>query len=72
MYEKVGVKIQAAAKIFGIIGIIASLIYGFLFGFGEENILAGLIIVAIGSICFYFYSLLLYGFGILVEHFDYT
>ena len=65
MFENVGEKIKSLARLFAVIGIIASVIVAFVF-FVNANFWTGLLIAVVGSFVSWGGSLLIYGFGELI------
>lgn len=71
MFDNIGGKIKSLAQVVCWIGIIASVICGFiLIGTDEDLILLGLLIMVIGSLISWVSSFALYGFGQLIENTD--
>ncbi len=74
MFENIGRKIKTLAEIFCFAGIILSVIVGLLFVFNDNghnhSLRAGLIILILGSFLAYVNSLLIYGFGQLIDNSD--
>lgn len=69
MFNNVGGKIKIIAKITAWIGIIVCIIYGFVMLVSMEDMaLIGLLIMTVGSLLSWISSLVLYGFGELVEN----
>ena len=66
MFENIGEKIKGLAKVICVIGIIISVIFGLYFLAGEENP-AGVIFMLIGPIASWASTLVLYGFGELID-----
>ena len=70
MFNNVGKKIKGVASFFAWCGIIVSVIIGILMIRGSESkhtIILGVVVLAVGSIVSWLSSLLLYGFGELVD-----
>ena len=74
MFDNIGGKIKDLAKVLACLGVIASCIVGI--GvmcsdihniYGVDNILAGMAIIAFGSLVSYLSTFALYGFGELIE-----
>lgn len=87
MFDCVGSKLQTIAKVFCWVGIGLSLLFGFITMLSEStalifetlygknsnaNTIVGLIIIALGSVGSWISSLILYGFGELVENSERT
>lgn len=73
MFNNMGRKIKVLAKILCWIGIIASAVFGFLFGTKDDETLSliiGIAIIIFGTLFSWIGSFLLYGFGQLVENSD--
>jgi len=69
MFDNVGGKIKIAAKVVAWIGIIFCVIYGFVLLVSVEGMaLAGLLVMILGSLGSWLSSLLVYGFGELIEN----
>ena len=74
MFENVGLKIKAIAKIFFVIQVIASVMCGlFILAEGELIIgdiflLVGPVILILGPVCSWMSALFVYGFGELIEN----
>lgn len=74
MFDNPGNKIKGCAKVFATIGICASIIWGIsLINNDFNNVektmsLIGIGIIVVGTLASWFFSLLLYGFGELVEN----
>ncbi len=69
MFNNVGAKIKAIAKVAAWIGIAVCLIYGFVMLVSMENMaLIGLLIMTVGSLVSWISALVLYGFGELIEN----
>lgn len=66
MFDNIGGKIKATAKVFCWIAIIASLILGILVLYG--NTLVGVVFIIMGPLFAWIGSFVLYGFGELVEN----
>lgn len=68
MFERIGSKIKKLASVITWLGIIASLILGVvLISGGDEMIVLGILVMAVGSLASWIGSFLLYGFGELIE-----
>jgi len=77
MFNNVGAKIKSLAKVVCWVGIIASVIYGIILMMAASNsyssveqttaLITGLLIMIIGSVASWILSVVLYGFGQLVE-----
>lgn len=67
MFNNIGKKLMGVASVFTTLGIIASIIIGIIF-LAEEEVLIGLIIIALGSFVSWLSSLALYGFGQLIDN----
>lgn len=67
MFNNVGKKLMGVASVFTALGIIASFIIGIVLC-AEEEVLAGFIVMAVGSFASWLSSLALYGFGQLIEN----
>lgn len=70
MFDNVGGKIKAVAKVVTWVGISASVISGFILMLQEGTGVIGLFIMMIGSLVSWISSLMTYGFGQLVENSD--
>ena len=72
MFDEIGNKIKTVAQVFTWIGIVGSVIWGFVvMGSNVDNaVLFGILIIAIGSLVSWLGSLTLYGFGQLIENTD--
>lgn len=69
MFNNVGGKIKAVAKVTAWVGIVFCLIYGFvLLVPADDTAPIGLLIMTVGSLLSWMSSLVLYGFGELVEN----
>lgn len=75
MFSNIGGKIKAVAKISCWIGIIGSVLFGFISIFtgmnsydGLSYVITGLLVMIIGSLISWIGSFTLYGFGELVEN----
>ena len=69
MFNNVGGKIKAVAKVTAWIGIAICVIYGFVMLVSMEDMaLIGLLIMTVGSLASWISALVLYGFGELVEN----
>lgn len=71
-FDNAGSKIKAIAIVFAVIGMIGSAIFGiFVIAEGhEEELIIGVLIIALGCLFSWFSSLLLFGFGQLIENSD--
>ena len=68
MYDNIGSKIKIAAQIVFTLGVIGSIIFGFVICFGSEDFNAvGLLYILLGGISSWISTLLMYGFGELIE-----
>lgn len=71
MFNNVGGKIKAVAKVTAWIGIVICVIYGFVMLVSMEDMaLIGLLIMTVGSLTSWISALVLYGFGHLIENRD--
>ncbi len=70
MYNNVGDKIKGLAVFVCLIGIVLSLIYGFIL-MDEDKVGLGLLTIFLGGVGSWLGSLTLYGFGRLVECTEY-
>jgi len=71
MFDNIGGKIKAVAKVICWIGIIASIIIGFIMLVQDEDTaFAGLLTMVLGSLGSWIGSFITYGFGQLVENSD--
>ena len=71
MFDNIGGKIKAVAKVICWIGIIASIFIGFIMLVQDEDTaLAGLLTMVLGSLGSWIGSFITYGFGQLVENSD--
>lgn len=69
MFNNVGGKIKAIAKVTAWIGIAICVIYGFVMLVSMEDMaLIGLLIMTVGSLASWISALVLYGFGELIEN----
>ncbi len=69
MYSNIGGKIKVFAKVIACIGVVICIIYGFVMLVSMEGMaLIGLLIMTVGSLLSWLSSLVLYGFGELVEN----
>lgn len=69
MFNNVGGKIKAVAKVIVWIGIAICVIYGFVMLVSIEDMaLIGLLIMTVGSLVSWISALVLYGFGELIEN----
>ena len=69
MFNNVGAKLKATAKVIVWIGITVCIISGFvMLVSAEDAVLIGLLIMTVGSLLSWISSLLLYGFGELIEN----
>ena len=66
MFYNISEKIKTAAKVFTILGIVCSIIYGILLWI-ETNFLVGILLMIIGGVCSWVGSFMMYGFGELIE-----
>ena len=64
-FENIGGKIKTLAVILTILGVAASIIFGFYML--SENAITGLLIALIGSLVSWISSFFMYGFGELIE-----
>ncbi len=68
MFDNIGGKIKVLVSVICIIGIIVSVIIGITtISEGDEFIVAGVIIMVVGSLAAWLSSFVLYGFGELIE-----
>ena len=68
MYEHVGRKIKSVAEWINVLGVFISVLIGIIIiGHNEDNFLAGLLVIGIGAIISWLSTLLLYGFGQLID-----
>ena len=71
MYRNVGGKIKMVAKVYAWIGIVLSVLVGVILLFsGSDSILVALIYIFLGPLLSWLSSLLLYGFGQLIDNTD--
>lgn len=72
LFDNIGGKIKALASIIAWIGIICSIIIGFILCFymTSNSFILGIVVAAVGSLCSWVGSFLLYGFGQLIENTD--
>lgn len=68
MFDNIGGKIKTLAQVVCWIGIICSVIFGFIFGAEADSFLVGLLIIVLGSLTAWTSSFTLYGFGELIEN----
>lgn len=69
MYKNISDKVKTASKALCWLGIIVSCIVGIVY-MGTERVLAGLLILVVGSLSSWISSLFAYGFGHLLENTD--
>ena len=67
MYENIGEKIKKLSKTIAVIGIIIAVIAGFWYIADYDEIVQGVFIIVLGGLAAWIFSLLLYGFGELIE-----
>ena len=68
MYEHIGRKIKSVAEWMNVLGVFASVLLGMvIIGYNENNFLLGLLVMGGGAIVSWLSTLLLCGFGQLVE-----
>ena len=68
MYDNVGAKIKTLAKVMAIVGAIASVVAGLaVIAFDGDYFLIGVIITVVGAVMAWLSSLMLYGFGELID-----
>ena len=68
MYDNIGSKIKIAAQIAFMLGVIGSMIFGLVICFGSEDFNAiGFLYILLGGIISWISTLLMYGFGELIE-----
>lgn len=67
MYENIGGKIKKLSKAIAVIGIIIAVIAGFWYIADYDEILQGVFIIVSGGLAAWISSLLIYGFGELIE-----
>lgn len=67
MYENIGGKIKKLSKAIAVIGIIIAVIAGFWYIADYDEILQGIFIIVLGGLAAWISSLLIYGFGELIE-----
>ena len=71
MFDDIGEKIKSLAYAVFCVGIISSIIYGFVMAGTDENlILLGFVIIIAGSLISLMSSYIIYGFGQLIENTD--
>lgn len=71
MFDNIGGKIKALAQVVCWIGIVCSVIYGIvLMTTDEDLVMAGFIVLVMGSVLAWVSSFALYGFGQLIENTD--
>ncbi len=71
MFSNIGGKIKSLAQVITWLGIIVSVIWGFVLMATDEDLIpAGLIIALLGSLISWISSFVLYGFGQLIENTD--
>ena len=67
MYENISGKIKKLSKAIAVIGIIIAVIAGFWYIADYDEILQGVFIIVLGGLAAWISSLLIYGFGELIE-----
>ena len=68
MYDNIGSKIKIVAQILFVLGVIGSIIFGFVICFGSEDFKAiGFLYILLGGLSSWLSTLLMYGFGELIE-----
>ena len=68
MYDNIGSKIKIAAQTAFMLGVIGSIIFGLVICFGSEDFNAiGILYILLGGIISWISTLLMYGFGELIE-----
>lgn len=68
MYDNIGSKIKIVAQILFVLGVIGSIIFGFVICFGSEDFNAiGFLYILLGGLISWLSTLLMYGFGELIE-----
>ena len=67
MFENIGNKIMLLAKIIAWIGIIISIISGFVIMASQEQFFLGVITGGLGALCSWIGSFMIYAFGQLVD-----
>ncbi len=71
MFRNIGGKIKTLAQIITWLGIIASVLGGFIVAAIDDDLIAvGLLIVVVGSLASWISSFLLYGYGQLIQNTD--
>ena len=71
MFNNIGEKIKIFAEVLTLLGIVASVITGFVFiAISYDTMLMGLLICIFGPLVSWLSSLTLYGFGQLIENSD--
>ena len=71
MYDEIGSKIKIVGKAVCILGCVASVIMGFvIMGSSSSMVGTGFLILMVGSLLSWVSSLLIYGFGELIDHAD--
>ena len=68
MFENISGKLKVLANVLTLIGIVISVIYGFIIM--NDSPLAGLLAMAIGGLISWASSFLIYGFGELIEQME--
>ena len=67
MFNNVGYRLQSLSSVFGVIGIISSFVFGVsLISYGAMYLLLGIIIIFLGFLGSWIFSLIIYGFGEMV------
>ena len=75
MFDNIGRKIKTIAAVMGLVGGLASVIRGGMILFAGDNaetIITGLLVLLLGSLASWGVSLLVYGFGQLIENSNQT
>ena len=68
MYEHIGRKIKSVAEWLNVLGVFVSVLLGvIIIGYNEDSFLLGLLVMGVGAIISWLSTLLLCGFGQLVE-----
>lgn len=70
MFDNIGGKIKKLASILATLGVIASIIVGFIFIMKIRDVLTFILITGLGSLVSWISSFCLYGFGQLIENSD--
>lgn len=70
MFNNIGGKIKVLAQVACWVGIICSVIFGFIYGHEADSFLIGLLIIVLGSLTAWTSSFALYGFGEMINQLE--